>query len=84
MFSNCANPDCRVSFDYRQGRIFRFHKTSCISETTANTKPIKHYWLCEACTEEFTLEYQNDTGVMLKSRNGPGCTPEVKRAGATA
>lgn len=27
MISKCADPDCAIPLDYRQGRFFRFHKS---------------------------------------------------------
>jgi hypothetical protein len=31
MFSECANPDCKKPFDYREGRFFRFRKALAAS-----------------------------------------------------
>jgi hypothetical protein len=67
MFSACANPDCRVPFDYRQGRLFRFHKNHRAGEEPPNTHCVQHFWLCGECCGEHTLEYRDGRGVLIKS-----------------
>ena len=64
MISLCANPDCGVSFDYRQGRFFRFHKSHTAGDRAPNTHSVQHFWLCGHCCGEFTLEYQDGAGVL--------------------
>ena len=61
MFSKCANPDCRQEFDYHRGRFFRFHQSHRADELPANT----HFWLCETCSHEYTLECKKNMGVVL-------------------
>lgn len=65
MFSACANPDCHVTFDYREGHFFRFHKASAPGERPPNTHSVQHFWLCGKCSAEQTLEYKDGQGVML-------------------
>jgi hypothetical protein len=67
MFSVCANPDCQKPFNYRQGRLFRFHKDYFAGGQSANVHSVQHFWLCGACSTMYTLEYQNDRGVLIKS-----------------
>lgn len=67
MFSKCANPDCGLPFDYRQGRFFRFHKNAVAGEI-ANTHSVQHFWLCGICRERFTLDYKDGMGVLIKNR----------------
>jgi hypothetical protein len=66
MFSECANPLCRVEFDYGQGQFFRFRKAPLADGKPANTHSIQHYWLCGECAKIYRLEYQHDRGILLK------------------
>ena len=68
MFSRCANPDCAASFDYRQGRLFRFHQSHPESQASVNSHSLKHFWLCKACSETYTLEYLKGFGVLMGPR----------------
>jgi hypothetical protein len=68
MFSMCANPDCEMLFSYGQGRFFRFHKSNAIGEKAPNTHSVQHFWLCGHCCREFTLEYLDGAGVLIKNR----------------
>jgi len=65
MFSTCANPDCKKEFDYREGRLFRFHKAHPAGEAPPNTHSVQHFWLCQDCLTEYTLDYHTDLGVLL-------------------
>lgn len=67
MFSVCANPDCQVPFDYRQGQLFRFHKDHPAGEKPPNTHSVQHFWLCGVCRGTYTLEYLDGRGVVIKS-----------------
>jgi hypothetical protein len=64
VFSNCANPDYAVTFDYRQGRFFRFHK-NVAAGGLKNTHSVQHFWLCGQCSQKFTLEYKDGVGVLI-------------------
>jgi hypothetical protein len=68
MFSECANPACRAEFDYRQGRLFRFHKAPRDDGAPANTHSVQHLWLCQICATIFRLDYEGGRGVLLKLR----------------
>jgi hypothetical protein len=68
MFSACANPECRVAFDYSEGRFFRFHKSHLPGEAPPNTHSVQHFWLCGKCCEEFMLEYVEGQGVVMLHR----------------
>ena len=73
MFSNCANPDCHAEFDYREGHLFRFHKAYPAGEQPPNTHAVQHFWLCEICSAEYTLTYDDGSGVtMLRRQDMPG------------
>ena len=70
MFSVCANLACQAPFDYRQGRLFRFHKDHPVGEKPPNTHSVQHFWLCSSYLNIYTLEYQSKRGVMLRNLLG--------------
>ena len=84
MFSRCANPDCGVIFDYRQGQLFRFHKNHAPDEPPANTHSVQHFWLCAACSSQYTLEYRQDRGVLIARRLEKASQKEWNRLIAAA
>lgn len=65
MFSQCANPDCKTKFDYREGRFFRFHKEHMTGDEPPNTHRVQHLWLCRKCSERYTLAYEEARGVVM-------------------
>ena len=70
MISKCANPDCAIPLDYRQGRFFRFYKSHPEGAEPANTHSVQHFWLCELCSGVYTLESRCRVGVVIKFRVG--------------
>ena len=68
MCSKCANPDCSTTFNYRQGRIFRFHRPPESGDSPAKHHSIRHFWLCNSCSEIYTLEYLGDRDVLITYR----------------
>ena len=58
MFSNCANPACSAPFEYRRGRILRFHQIHPKGKEPKNSHAVRHFWLCAKCSETYSLEYQ--------------------------
>ena len=84
MFSRCANPDCGVSFDYRQGQLFRFHKSHAPHEPPPNTHSVQHFWLCAACCWQYTLEYREECGVLITRRLERGSQRQWDRLIAAA
>lgn len=84
MFSVCANPDCQAPFDYRQGRLFRFHKDHPASEKPPNTHSVQHFWLCGVCSGAYTLECRNACGVLIKARPETSENPDTLRFIAAA
>ena len=84
MFSTCANPDCRAALTYGQGRFFRFHKSHGAREAAPNTHSVQHFWLCDRCWREFTLEYRNGVGVLIKNRVDVACEVQTSRFIAAA
>ena len=67
MFSACANPDCKINFDHREGRFFRFRKEHLAGDELPNTHCVQHLWLCGRCAEKFTLAYEEARGVVMTS-----------------
>ena len=70
----CANPACPTAFHWTAGgRFFRFRPDPA-SQNESNAKEhvavgihgVKHYWLCERCSQMFTLVYDEQYGVVLK------------------
>jgi hypothetical protein len=65
-FSACANSDCAVPFDFRQGRLFRFYGNHSIGNSaSANPYSLKHLWLCKECAELYALEYHEGRGLLI-------------------
>jgi len=78
MIWKCANPECGKPFDHTQGRFFRFRQTPAEGERL-NVHCVRHYWLCGACGERYSLREavgdndadsrpNNDLPVCLKQR----------------
>ena len=67
MFSaRCTNPSCASPFDYRRGRLFRFHEAYPSDSTLAGSEVVRHYWLCDWCSQAYTLQYANGTAVLIR------------------
>jgi len=71
----CANPACPTAFHWTGGgKFFRFRPDPAPANgsTAATDLPrgihgVRHYWLCERCSQVFTLVYDQDCGVVLKA-----------------
>jgi hypothetical protein len=69
----CANPSCAASFEWLAGgRLFRFRRDSgeavhggAQGNGTSNSHAIGHYWLCERCSNVYTLHFEPGRGVTL-------------------
>jgi hypothetical protein len=68
MFSKCVNSDCATSFDYRQGRYFRFHQRHPAGAQPRNAHSVQHFWLCKQCAETHRLEYRKGCGLLISRR----------------
>src|ERR1700737_2582278 len=68
MFAECSNPDCRVPFDYREGRLIAFCKPPMDSRFPAGHHGVEHFWLCESCSELYASEYELGAGMKIKRR----------------
>jgi len=70
----CANPVCPTAFHWTSGgKFFRFRPdpTSATGSGSNADSPcgihgVRHYWLCERCSQMFTLVYDDRCGVVLK------------------
>ena len=70
MAFECSNPDCAKAFDYRRGRLFRFHNNRPDDETPEVAGCcVRHFWLCDGCSRTHVLEYHLGLGVVM-----PGAT----------
>jgi hypothetical protein len=68
VFWKCANPECEVCFDYRQGRLFRFSIGQSNRKWRVGAHSVRHFWLCRLCAETFTLSYREGQGVLIGHR----------------
>ena len=70
----CANPACPTAFHWTgAGKFFRFRpdpapagEANSSADSPTGVHGIKHYWLCERCSNVFTLVYDDQCGVVLK------------------
>lgn len=70
----CANPSCAAAFDWMAGgKLFRFHRISgrltSVTDRQSNgadQRAIGHFWLCEHCSNIYTLRYEQKRGVMIQ------------------
>jgi hypothetical protein len=70
----CANPACATAFHWLGGGKFvRFGPDSGAAHgnhpkglAPSGFHSVRHYWLCEPCSQVFTLFYEESKGVMLK------------------
>ena len=67
MLSHCANPDCRVPFGRGHGRLFRFRRSS-LRGAPVNSHSVQHLWLCDSCSQTYTLDYSEAIGILLSLR----------------
>lgn len=68
MFWKCANPECEVSFDYRQGQLFRFSVGPSNRKWRVGAHAVRHFWLCRLCAEKLSLSYREGQGVLIGHR----------------
>jgi hypothetical protein len=68
MIDECANPECSMPFDCRQGRFFRFRRECAVNNAPANAHSVYHLWLCGRCAGTYTLQYHKQCGVVIGPR----------------
>ena len=69
----CANPSCAASFErLGGGRLFRFRRDSMelapedgMEADTNGSHPTGHFWLCERCSNIYTLRSELARGVVI-------------------
>jgi hypothetical protein len=69
----CANPSCAASFDWLGGgRLFRFDRSANLTapegttiDSHRNAHPIGHFWLCERCSNVYTLRQDAERGIII-------------------
>ena len=78
MFQNlhpkCANPTCSAAFYWLTGgKIFRFRRDPGALQTSggnesllSNSHHVEHFWLCERCSQIYTLAYEPGRGVLIR------------------
>lgn len=69
----CANPACPTAFRWTGGgKLFRFRPDPAsrsgdfTTDSPCGIHAVRHYWLCERCSQMFTLVYDEQCGVVLK------------------
>lgn len=69
MLQKCANPACITPFrSLREGKLFLAEL--CTTETgpiLVGRRPPRrreHFWLCQACSGQFTLRFDPESGVL--------------------
>src|ERR1700682_3052696 len=69
----CANPSCAASFEWLAGgRLFRFRRDSRDLAPAGggdtggrDSHRIGHFWLCERCSNVYTLHFEPERGVAI-------------------
>jgi len=69
----CANPSCAAVFQWLAGgKLFRFPDHSleialaCGKDASAEgPHSVRHFWLCERCSNAYTVHYDQDQGVAV-------------------
>lgn len=67
----CANRQCSTPFHYQEGRLYRFHRSPKDAGSPPNTHSVEHFWLCNACSRSYTLEYTADRCTLIKRSPQP-------------
>jgi len=83
----CANPVCAKAFRWLEGgKFFRFRPEPEKQITVGRggvsldrSDGVKHYWLCEHCSNIFTLVYEEDLGVVLTLKRLELSAPEPQK-----
>ena len=69
----CANPTCPTAFHWTGGgKFFRFRpesvpagKSDTTADLTKESHAVRHYWLCERCSQVFTLVYDQQSRAVV-------------------
>ncbi len=68
MFGKCANPDCKVPFDYRSGRLIPVRKSVLNGQPLVGHHGVVHFWLCGNCADAYTFDWEMGAGKKIKLR----------------
>jgi hypothetical protein len=60
----CANPGCPTAFHWTDPAPASGSNST--ADSPGGIHGVRHYWLCERCSQVFTLHYEEGYGVMLK------------------
>jgi hypothetical protein len=82
----CANPACPAEFHWiGGGKFFRFrsdpaakNQNELATGSPRHLSHVKHFWLCERCSNIFTLVHEKESGVLLKLLRSELATDEAK------
>ncbi len=69
----CANPSCAASFEWLAGgKLFRFQQGSIEPATGSSNGAVRtnshssaHFWLCEHCSNVYTLRFDALRGMTI-------------------
>ncbi len=63
MLQKCANPACTAPFrSLREGKLFLAENH--VSEIGDRKLRREHFWLCSACSTQFTLRFDEERGMI--------------------
>jgi hypothetical protein len=87
----CANSACPATFHWTMGgKFFRFRPdvdsardSNATGDSPQGIHAVRHYWLCERCSQVFTLVYDEGCGVTIKLL-WPEMAAETAQKAATA
>ncbi|MHB1794209.1 MAG: hypothetical protein ACYCPO_04530 [Acidobacteriaceae bacterium] len=69
MVSHCANPNCNKPLHYlREGKVFLFSRTNASKQNSKTLQLLEYYWLCGACSNEWTLTMDGENGIQVVER----------------
>jgi len=68
MLQKCANPTCNAQFrSLREGKLFLAEARPAGTPGLGRRQPRQreHFWLCQACSCQFTLRYDAQAGMLI-------------------
>jgi len=74
MLQKCANPACTVPFrSLREGKLFVAETDPSTEERALPRRQLarhrEHFWLCQACSNHFTLRFDSERGMLTVPLN---------------
>lgn len=89
MLQKCANPSCSAPFrSLREGKLFLAESPPSDSARLFRGSALKlprreHFWLCDACSAQFTLRFDSKRGMLTVPISGDVAPRFLARAAAT-